>query len=44
MEFRTAVLPNGLEIVAECNAQAYSTALGFFVRTGRGTRATRSPA
>ncbi|MGA2616822.1 MAG: pitrilysin family protein [Thermoguttaceae bacterium] len=34
MQFRTAVLPNGLEIVAECNAQAYSTALGFFVRSG----------
>ena len=32
--FVTAVLPNGLEIVAECNAEAYSTALGFFVRTG----------
>ena len=34
MEFRTVVLPNGLEIVAECNAEAYSTALGFFVKTG----------
>ena len=34
MEFRTAVLSNGLEIVAECNAEAYSTALGFFVKTG----------
>ncbi len=34
MEFLTHVLPNGLEIVAECNPQAYSTALGFIVKTG----------
>ena len=34
MEFLTHVLPNGLEIVAECNDAAYSTALGFFVKTG----------
>ncbi len=34
MEFLKETLPNGLEIVAECNAEAYSTALGFFVRTG----------
>ncbi len=34
MEFRKHVLANGLEIVAECNAQAYSTALAFFVKTG----------
>ena len=34
MEFRSAVLENGLEIVAECNGDAYSTALGFFVKTG----------
>ncbi|MGD0897874.1 MAG: pitrilysin family protein [Thermoguttaceae bacterium] len=34
MEFRTAVLPNGLEIVAETSAEAYSTALAFFVKTG----------
>lgn len=34
MEFREQVLPNGLEIVAECNAEARSTALGFFVKTG----------
>ena len=34
MEFRTVVLPNGLEIVAECNSEAYSTALGLFVKTG----------
>lgn len=34
MEFREHTLPNGLEIIAECNRQAYSTALGFFVKTG----------
>ena len=34
MQFLTHVLPNGLEIVAECNPEAYSTALGFIVKTG----------
>jgi predicted Zn-dependent peptidase len=34
MEFLKHTLPNGLEIVAECNAAAYSTALGFFVGAG----------
>ncbi len=34
MEFLTHTLPNGLEIVAECNSDAHSTALGFFVKTG----------
>ncbi len=34
MEFVKHTLPNGLEIVAERNAAAYSTAVGFFVRTG----------
>ena len=34
MEFRKTTLDNGLEIVAECNANASSTALGFFVKTG----------
>jgi len=34
MEFLKTALPNGLEIVAECNGEAYSTAVGFFVRTG----------
>ncbi|HUY31925.1 MAG TPA: pitrilysin family protein [Pirellulales bacterium] len=34
MEFREQVLPNGLEVVAECDAEARSTALGFFVKTG----------
>src|SRR5512141_930133 len=34
MELLKHTLPNGLEIVAECNGAAYSTALGFFVNTG----------
>jgi predicted Zn-dependent peptidase len=34
MEFLTHTLSNGLEIVAECNAEAYSAALGFIVKTG----------
>ena len=34
MEFRRHTLPNGLEIIAECNPSAYSTAVGFFVKTG----------
>ena len=34
MEFRSQRLGNGLEIVAECNPDAYSAALGFFVNTG----------
>ena len=34
MEFRKHQLGNGLQIVAECNAEAHSTALGFFVQTG----------
>jgi predicted Zn-dependent peptidase len=34
LEFREHTLANGLEIVAECNPKAYSTALGFFVKTG----------
>lgn len=34
MEFRKQVLANGLEIVAECAPEAYSVALGFFVKTG----------
>jgi predicted Zn-dependent peptidase len=34
LEFRKHTLKNGLEIVAECNGDAYSTALGFFVKTG----------
>ncbi|HTQ39129.1 MAG TPA: pitrilysin family protein [Pirellulales bacterium] len=34
MEFKTATLENGLEVVAECDPAAFSTALGFFVNTG----------
>ncbi|MBN1851156.1 MAG: insulinase family protein [Pirellulales bacterium] len=34
MQFRNHRLKNGLEIVAECNDQAHSLAVGFFVRTG----------
>src|SRR5437879_13607053 len=34
MQFLRTTLGNGLEIVAECNSEAHSSALGFFVRTG----------
>lgn len=34
MEFREHKLENGLQIIAECNPEAYSTAIGFFVQTG----------
>ncbi len=34
MEFRSHRLANGLEVVAECNDEALSLALGFFVRAG----------
>ena len=34
MEFRNHTLPNGLEVIAECNDEAHSTAVGFFVQTG----------
>jgi len=34
MEYRQHRLDNGLEILAECNPQAYTAAFGFFVRTG----------
>ena len=34
MEFRKQTLDNGLQIIAECNPDAYTSALGFFVRTG----------
>ncbi len=34
MEFLQAKLANGLEIVAECNDEAHTSALGFFVQTG----------
>ena len=34
MQFQQYTLPNGLQVVAECNDEAHSTALGFFVQTG----------
>jgi predicted Zn-dependent peptidase len=34
LEFRKHALANGLAIVAECNQEAHSTAVGFFVETG----------
>lgn len=34
MEFLQQTLPNGLEIIAEANPRAYTTALAFFVKTG----------
>ncbi len=34
MEFRHHTLPNGLEIIAECNPSAYSLGLAYFVKTG----------
>jgi predicted Zn-dependent peptidase len=34
MEYRQHRLKNGLNILAECNPQAYTSAFGFFVRTG----------
>jgi predicted Zn-dependent peptidase len=34
MPFRQHALDNGLEIVAECSPEAYSSAYAFFVRTG----------
>jgi predicted Zn-dependent peptidase len=34
VQFRQHRLANGLEIIAECNPGAYSTAIAFFVNTG----------
>jgi predicted Zn-dependent peptidase len=34
LEFNEQTLPNGLQVVAECNAEARSVALGFFVKAG----------
>lgn len=34
MIFREHVLPNGLEVAAECDPEARSLALGFFVKSG----------
>jgi predicted Zn-dependent peptidase len=34
VQFRSATLPNGLKIIAECNQDAHTSAVGFFVKTG----------
>jgi len=34
MQFHQTTLPNGLEVVAELNDDAYSVAFGFYVKTG----------
>ncbi|TWU00070.1 Protease 3 precursor [Botrimarina colliarenosi] len=34
MQFKRHTLPNGLEVIAECDPSALSLALGFFVQTG----------
>jgi predicted Zn-dependent peptidase len=34
LEFREHTLDNGLEVVAECNPEARSMAMGYFVKTG----------
>jgi predicted Zn-dependent peptidase len=34
VKFQTTTLDNGLEVIAECDDDAYSTAVGFFVKTG----------
>lgn len=34
MNFRTHTLDNGLQILAECNDEAHTSAFGFFVRAG----------
>jgi len=34
VQFRNHTLANGLEVVAEVNPQAYSAAVGFFVKAG----------
>lgn len=34
MQFLQHKLNNGLEVIAECNSKAYSTAMAFFVNTG----------
>ncbi|TWT56610.1 M16 family metallopeptidase [Allorhodopirellula solitaria] len=33
-EFRTATLPNGLQVVADVDNRGYSAAIGYFVRAG----------
>jgi predicted Zn-dependent peptidase len=34
MEYKQHQLDNGLQVLAECNPQAYTSAFGFFVRAG----------
>ncbi len=34
MELRETILDNGLTVMAECNDEAHTSSLGFFVRTG----------
>jgi predicted Zn-dependent peptidase len=34
LEFRNQTLDNGLQVIAECNQNAYSSTFGFFVNTG----------
>lgn len=34
MQFRSHTLPNGLDVIAECNDEANTSAVGFFVKTG----------
>jgi predicted Zn-dependent peptidase len=34
VEFKRTTLPNGLEVIAEIDASAHTTAVGFFVKTG----------
>lgn len=34
MQFKRHTLPNGLEVIAECDSDALSLAVGFFVQTG----------
>jgi predicted Zn-dependent peptidase len=34
VQFRKQTLDNGLQIIAECNSEARSTSVGYFVRTG----------
>lgn len=34
MELREETLENGLTVIAECNDEAHTSAIGFFVRTG----------
>jgi predicted Zn-dependent peptidase len=34
VQFRKQTLDNGLQIIAECNPEARSTSVGYFVRTG----------